>query len=125
MNPKTNLLPRPLQISLARIPIAILLALAVLQTPLAPGADVPLPPQQSVVDRGPHHCTWQTVRQVQRGDSTFLRTNSYTELQNGLHRWTEQGWVETDPAIELFQDGAVVRNLQFGVIFAPNLSSPG
>jgi len=109
----------------ARIRVLIFLAVIVLHLPTSQCADVQPPPQQSVIDRGPHHRTWQTVRQVQRGDSTFLRTNSYTELQNGLHRWTEQGWVETDPAIELFQDGAVVRNLQFGVIFAPNLASPG
>ena len=43
--------------------------------------------------------------------------------------FTNQGlndWVETDnPHIELFQDGAVVRNLQYSVIFNPNLASQG
>src|SRR6266566_3118172 len=101
MNLKTNLLQPTLQIELTRIRLGFVLALALLQSAIAPGADVPLPAQQTVIERGAHHRTWQTVRQVQRGDSTFLRTNSYTELQNGLHRWTEQGWIETDPAIEL------------------------
>ena len=52
-------------------------------------------------------------------------TGSYIELQGGLHLWTEQGWVETNPRIEVFQDGAVAKNLQYQAIFAPNLATPG
>jgi hypothetical protein len=47
------------------------------------------------------------------------------ELQAGLHRWTpDRGWVETHPTIESFPDGAVIRNLQYAAIFAPNLATP-
>jgi len=52
-------------------------------------------------------------------------TNACVELQGGLHRWTEQGWMETRPRIEVFQDGAVARELQYQAIFAPNLATPG
>jgi len=66
-----------------------------------------------VLDRGPHHRTWQTD------------TGSFVELQGGLHRWTEQGWTETSPRVEVFRDGGVARNLQYQAIFAPNLATPG
>ena len=79
-----------------------------------------------VVDRGPHHRTWETTRAVQTpGGETRTETGSYIELQGGLHRWTDQGWVETRPRIELFQDGAVATELQYQAIFAPNLATPG
>jgi hypothetical protein len=79
-----------------------------------------------VVDRGPHHRTWETTREMPTPDGkTRTETGSYVELQGGLHRWTEQGWVETNPRIEVFQDGAVARNLQYQAIFAPNLATPG
>jgi hypothetical protein len=79
-----------------------------------------------VVDRGPHHRTWETTREVPTPDGkTRTEPGSYVELQGGLHRWTEQGWVETHPGIEVFQDGAVARNLQYQAIFAPNLATPG
>jgi RHS repeat-associated protein len=79
-----------------------------------------------VVDRGPHHRTWETTRQVQTATGERrTETGSYIELQGGLHRWTEQGWVETRPRIEVFQDGAVATELQYQAIFAPNLATPG
>ncbi len=79
----------------------------------------------SVSDRGPSHRTWQRVSQYEAANGrTIYRTNSFVELQTGLHRW-DQGWVETSPEIELFQDGAVVRHLLYQVAFAPNLASRG
>ena len=77
------------------------------------------------VDRSPHSRTWQTVRLAETDDGVTLATNRFEELQTGLHRWTEQGWLVTDPRIELFRDGAIARNLQYQAIFSPNLASPG
>src|SRR2546426_5942194 len=84
-------------------------------------------PEPTIKEKGPHHRVWETVRAVEVGDRTILKTNSYTELQSGLFRWDADlnDYVETDPRIEPFQDGAVVRRLQYSVIFAPNLASPG
>jgi len=78
-----------------------------------------------IAERGPHHRTWANVREIQTPRGVTLETNTYVELQTGLHRWTDQGWVETDPRIEIFQDGAIVRNLQYQVIFSPNLADAG
>src|SRR5262245_21120502 len=75
------------------------------------------------IDRGPNHRVLQNVTQIQTPRGPRLQTNRIVEVQGGLHRWTDQGWVTTDPKFELFQDGAVVRNLQYGAIFAPNLAT--
>src|ERR1051326_4502902 len=83
------------------------------------------PTEPSIIDRGLHGRTWAAVRQASTPRGPVLRTNSYEEISVGMHRWTEQGWAECDPKIEPFQDGAVVRGLQFTVIFAPNLASRG
>jgi hypothetical protein len=78
-----------------------------------------------IVDRNAHHRTWEAVQEIRAADGRLrLQTNSYVELQGGMHRLSEEGWVETDPKIEQFQDGAVIRNLQYGAIFAPNLATP-
>jgi hypothetical protein len=78
-----------------------------------------------IVERAPHHRVWlHTVQNRLPDGSIQLQTNSWVELRTGLHRW-DNGWVETSPRIELFHDGAVVRNLQYQAIFAPNLHSPG
>src|SRR5262245_9222168 len=82
-------------------------------------------PEPTITEKGPHHRTWGTVREVQTARGIRSQTNSYVELQTGLHRWTDQGWVETDPRIEIFQDGAIVRNLQYQVIFSRNLAEGG
>jgi hypothetical protein len=94
-------------------------------------------PSVLVTERGPHH----RILQITLPSSS--PSNSITapplpprppvnnpsvevhELQTGLHRWTaDQGWVETHPRIESFPDGAIIRNLQYGAIFAPNLATP-
>src|SRR5205807_6477268 len=91
-------------------------------------AEIGNPPSPILIDKGPHHRTWQVAHVSDIGGQQLTNYTSYVELQNGLHRF-DQGmndWVETDsPHIELFNDGAVVRNLQYSVIFNPNLSSQG
>jgi hypothetical protein len=101
-----------------KIPSAVLVSLGLV---LASRAAEP-----TIVAKGPHHRTWQTTREVLAPDgSARTVTSSYVELQGGLHRRTEQGWTETNPRLELFQDGAVARELQYSAIFAPNLATPG
>src|SRR5207253_7643346 len=67
--------------------IVFLSIVLVLGPGLAGGAVAPPPdaaavnvPEPMVMDRGPHHRTWQTVRAIKLGDKTILRTNSYQEL---------------------------------------------
>lgn len=80
--------------------------------------------ENQIIEKGAHHRVVQFTRQIQTPQGVRNETNRVCELQGGLHRWTEQGWVETRPQIEVFQDGAVVRNLQYGLIVAPNLATP-
>jgi hypothetical protein len=81
-----------------------------------------------VIDRGSNHRTWETIREVKLpGGRTRIETNSFIELQGGLHRLTEQGWAQTDPKIEVsVLDGGrgVVNNLGYRATFAPNLATP-
>ncbi len=77
------------------------------------------------ISRGPHHRVLQNVKQIQTPRGPRLQTNQIVELQGGMHRLVDGNWVATDPKIELFQDGAIARNLQYGAIFAPNLATPG
>jgi len=78
-----------------------------------------------IVEKGPHHRVFETVKEVQTAGRVRLETNQVIELQGGLHRWTDQGWVTTDPKAEVFGDHAVVRNLAYGAIIAGNLATPG
>jgi hypothetical protein len=80
--------------------------------------------QNQIIERGPHHRVHQVTKGIQTPFGLRTETNRIVELQGGLHRWTDQGWMETHPRIELFEGGAVVRNLQYGLIVAPNLATP-
>jgi hypothetical protein len=75
-----------------------------------------------VIQRGPHQRTWQRAVQMPGpGGRTITQYRTYIELATGLHYWREGAWVESKPEIELFRDGAIARQGQHQVIFAPNL----
>jgi hypothetical protein len=78
-----------------------------------------------VVERGPHHRTWQRIFEVQDANG-FLqpKTNSYVELAAGMHVWTDQKWVEASDEIEILEDRAVARKSQHKISFAANLNDP-
>src|SRR5882762_3959417 len=93
--------------------IALLLAVGFnLQPPVA-AQDTPSPANSltvdpstsaqkySVVDRGQHHRVWQsTTWNTNALGRAFANTNSYTELEIGMHRKTADGqWIESDPEI--------------------------
>jgi hypothetical protein len=90
----------------------------------APGvqAAAPVP-----LDVGPHHVRWRETRRVDAPQGPVDRNFEYVQLESGLNRWDPAAakWVPTDSTIELFRDGAIVRNLQYSVIFSPNLANPG
>jgi hypothetical protein len=86
------------------------------------------PPPRVELSRGPHSRTWGTVREIRTPRGVLYRTNAtVVEFQTGLHRWDadQQSWVGASPRLDVFQDGAVVRGLQYFVIFQPNLASKG
>jgi hypothetical protein len=81
-----------------------------------------------VTERGAHHRVWQTISQQVRPDGQVNnRTNSYVELGSGLHFQQDGQWVESQEVIELLQGGtgAVARQGQHQVFFAPNINTLG
>src|SRR5438093_4022161 len=79
-----------------------------------------------VVERGPHYRVWQrTVLETLADGSTLTRQSGYTEIAVGMHYIKDGLWTESKEEIELFQDGAIARQGQIQVIFAPNIATPG
>src|SRR5438876_113534 len=83
------------------------------------------PPEPVVIDRGPHHRTWQTVRQVQEGDRTVWRTNSYQELGTGMAYESNGAYVDSKEVIEIVNGVGVANQGQYQVIFEPNINTIG
>src|SRR5437867_13255748 len=81
----------------------------------------------TVVETGPHHRTWQTVKVAldQRGQQV-TPTNSYLELATGMHvsSETEARWVTASDEIELVNAGAVAARTHHKIIFLQNLNDP-
>jgi hypothetical protein len=78
-----------------------------------------------IVERGPHHRVWETyTTAVNDKNEVLIATNSFTELQTGIHYWDGQ-WVESSEVIEPFPQGAVARKGQFQMVFSPQLNVPG
>src|SRR5437773_636932 len=81
----------------------------------------------TVVETGPHHRTWQTVKVGldQRGQQVAT-TNSYVEVATGMNVFSEaEGrWVPASDEIELVNGGAIAVRTQAKAIFLPNLNDP-
>jgi hypothetical protein len=77
-----------------------------------------------VIDRGPHHRTWQYLSQSLDPDGNAVATtHQYVELATGLHTLTEAGWLDSGEDIEMFADGAVARKGPHQVIFSTALAA--
>lgn len=78
-----------------------------------------------VVERGPHHRTWQRVEAVPGpGGRMVEQRRRYQEIASGLHFQNERGeWEESREEIELLPNrtGAVARKGRHKVIFPPEL----
>src|SRR5687767_14601811 len=68
----------------------------------------------AVLERGPHHKVLETAS-----------GGAYTVLADGMHYESDGQLLESKEEIELFQDGAMARQGQHKVVFAPNLKTPG
>lgn len=81
-----------------------------------------------VVERGSHHAKWETVQEVADPISgeTISVTNSYVQLETGLHYQDERGeWQESSEEIEVQPGAAVARRGPHQVRWAANLNTYG
>lgn len=87
----------------------------------------PICGESFVSQRGPHHKEWSRVITVTDADGVARRrTNlAFIELGTGMHRLEGGQWVEARAIIEPFAHGAVARQGQHKVIFAPDLATAG
>src|SRR5437867_1090693 len=94
---------------------------ALAQNPIAIGNG-----QARVVERGPHHARWSwTTEQVWPDGQKKTEEHSVIELATGLNVQKDGQWIPAAETIELFPDGAVARQAQHQVIWAPNVNSDG
>jgi hypothetical protein len=86
-------------------------------------------PPHEIVEAGPHHRVWQSVKIApdERGD-LVQSESSYTELATGLNWWNPktETWEETVEAFEILPQGyAVARRGPHKVIIAGNINAGG
>lgn len=80
----------------------------------------------TVVERGAHYRVWSRVGWVtNRLAQAVAKTNSFTELATGLHRWQDGRYVDASTGIESFAGGAIARQGQHQVVFASDLATAG
>lgn len=92
------------------------------QPPPAPGPTA----DYAITERGPHHRVWSRVTwETNALQRPVPITNSYTELQTGLHRWQNNQWIESVPVITPVAGGAIATQTQHQVTFAANLNTRG
>jgi len=80
-----------------------------------------------VTEIGPHHKTFQrSTQEILSNGKVRNRVSGYTSMAAGLHYLTPEGqWAEAQEVIEMFQDGAIARQGQIRVNWAPNLATAG
>jgi hypothetical protein len=93
---------------------------------IALGQDVAQTSEPYVTERGPHHRVWETYTKVlDENQESNIITNSYTELETGMHYWDNGQWVESSEVIEPFEKGAIARKGQHQVVFSPQFNVAG
>ena len=81
-------------------------------------------PRPIISERGAHHRVWSRVTwETNAVGRSVARTNSYTELETGMHYLEESKWKESKAEIELVPGGAVASRGRHKVSFAANLNS--
>src|SRR5882672_11848234 len=80
----------------------------------------------SVIERGPHHALWYwTTDQIWPDGQKRTEAHSVIEVATGLNFPKDGQWIPAAESIEIFADGAVARQAQHQVIWAPNLNTDG
>ncbi|MBP8258513.1 MAG: hypothetical protein KA118_02475, partial [Verrucomicrobia bacterium] len=97
---------------------------AVFLVPRLWGQPMP-PPQEAILERGPHHQVIQSTRWALDAEGAWApRVSTYTQLETGLNYLDQGQWRAAVEQIELYAGGAVARQGQQAVIFARNLLAP-
>ncbi len=80
----------------------------------------------SVVERGPHHRTFEkTTQRVHPDGSIITEKDRYVELSTGLHYKRDNEWVESKEEVEIFDGAAVARQGAHQVIWGANANAAG
>src|SRR5687767_10029185 len=80
----------------------------------------------NVVERGPHHRTFEKVVERRHSDGTATTEKErYVEVASGLHYFKDGQWVESREEIEIINGAAVARQGPHQVIWNANANSPG
>src|SRR5436309_8311884 len=80
--------------------------------------------ETTIVERGPHHRIWQTIRtQTAPDGSTVTNISSYSELATGMHYQENGKWLESQAQIEITDRGAVANRGQHKAAFPANINS--
>ena len=107
-----------------------LLLLACVSLPLLAQqrANRPVEKSARVIERGAHHATWETVRELAdplTGETVSV-TNSYVQLESGLHFQDAKGeWLEASDQIEIVSGHAVAKQGQHQARWAANINTFG
>ena len=65
------------------------------------------------------------TEELSQDGSITLRTNTFTELANGIHYWKDGQWLETKEQFRLFEGGAVAEEGPHQVILSANINAGG
>lgn len=80
------------------------------------GIGIPL--DYVISEKGPHYRKWERVALETNQAGVQITTNSYFEIAAGMHRLDDSEFVETDPVIELQENGATAQQTRHQVNFA-------
>jgi Mg-chelatase subunit ChlD len=81
-----------------------------------------------VIEQARDHRVWELTKEIPTGlGRAHVEKTHIVELAGGMNRWDAAAkvWTPASDTVELFQDGAIARNLSFSVIFAPSLADAG
>src|SRR6266542_708607 len=83
----------------------------------------------TVIERGPHHAQWYWTTEQSLPDGRVTpEEHSAIEVATGLNFLVdgkEGQWAPSKEGIEIFPDGAIARQTQHKVIWAPNVNTDG
>jgi hypothetical protein len=84
----------------------------------------PLPGNYSVVERGQNHRVWaKSIAQSAPSGRIFYTTNTYTELETGMHHLKDGAWLESTDDVTPSDIGAVGTNSAHKTTFAANANT--
>lgn len=76
-----------------------------------------------VIERGEHHRKWEQVSvQASLQGKEIRRTNTWVELQTGMHQRQNGQWVDASEEIVMTSQGAAATNTAFKVHFKSNIN---